>query len=61
MGTSYTGVKLLRPETKSWMKIAEKDMTAAEILFGKGIFDMALFHAQQARGKDAKGPVDRAI
>jgi len=44
----------LRPETREWVKIAEKDMTAAEILFGRGIFDMALFHAQQAVEKMLK-------
>ena len=44
----------MRPETRDWIKVAEKDLQAAEILFGQKAFDIAIFRAQQAVEKMLK-------
>ena len=44
----------MRPETRDWIRVAERDFEAAQILFGKGAYDMAVFHMQQAVEKILK-------
>ncbi|MDN5358508.1 MAG: hypothetical protein PWP76_351 [Candidatus Diapherotrites archaeon] len=44
----------MRPETKEWIRLAQRDFDAAQVLFGRQIYDLAVFHAHQAVEKALK-------
>jgi len=44
----------MKPEAQAWLKIADEDVAAAELLFQNGIHRMVCLHSQQAVEKTLK-------
>lgn len=44
----------MRKEAEAWLKISAEDLLSAEVLFERGLFRMACYHAQQSVEKILK-------